>query len=77
MLRGNLRYVLVAVVLLAFFGWILANMGSQSHGRTLAYLLGAIALFLVVLGVSAKLFGAGEPDDAGAFDEEDGEAATG
>lgn len=54
--RRNVPYIAVFVLLFAFFGWILSKMASQTHGRTLAYMVAAMAVSLIVLGVSARLF---------------------
>jgi hypothetical protein len=54
--RRNIPYIAAFVVLFAFFGWILSKMAAQTHGRTLAYMLAAMAVSLIVLGVSARLF---------------------
>jgi thiol:disulfide interchange protein len=54
--RRNIPYIAAFVVLFAFFGWILSKMAAQTHGRTLAYMVAAMAVSLVVLGVSARLF---------------------
>ena len=58
--RQNIPYIAVFVILFAFFAWIISKMAEQTHGRTLAYMLGAIALFLVVFALSARFFLAGE-----------------
>ncbi len=54
--RRNIPYIVAFVLLFAFFGWILSKMAAQTHGRTLVFMLAAMALSLVVLGVSARLF---------------------
>jgi hypothetical protein len=54
--RGNIPYIVAFVVLFAFFGWILSKMAAQTHGRTLAYMVAAMAVSLIVLGVSARMF---------------------
>lgn len=54
--RQNLPYIAVFLVLFAFFGWIIAKMSQQTMGRTLIYMLVAMALLVGVFAISARFF---------------------